>query len=140
MASSLGDEDEIIAGINITPLVDITLVLLIIFMVTATYMVKPAIEVKLPEAATGNPTEPTMLGVTVDREGALYLNGKPITPTGLRSFIREEKKAGKPLQALIAADKDSRHSSFVSVLDLVKQEGVTDFAINIDPQVAGTSP
>lgn len=134
MAGNLGgDDDDIIAGINVTPLVDVTLVLLIIFMVTATYIVKPSIEVELPEAATGAPTEQTTLGITLDREGRLYLNGEEKSEDALRAYIREQKRGGKDLQALIAADKDVRHGSFVRVLDLVKQEGVLDFAINIDP-------
>ncbi|MCK6528910.1 biopolymer transporter ExbD [Myxococcota bacterium] len=134
MAGNLGgDDDDIIAGINVTPLVDVTLVLLIIFMVTATYIVKPSIEVELPEAATGAPTEQTTLGITLDREGRLYLNGEEKSEDALRAYIREQKRGGKELQALIAADKDVRHGSFVRILDLVKQEGVLDFAINIDP-------
>lgn len=134
MAGNLGgDDDDIIAGINVTPLVDVTLVLLIIFMVTATYIVKPSIEVELPEAATGAPTEQTTLGITLDRDGKLYLNGEEKSEDALRAYIREQKRGGKELQALIAADKDVRHGSFVRILDLVKQEGVLDFAINIDP-------
>ena len=56
MATQIQDEDDAITGINVTPLVDITLVLLIIFMVTATYIVKQTIEVELPRAAHGGET------------------------------------------------------------------------------------
>src|SRR4249920_3303152 len=77
----------IIAEINVTPLVDIMLVLLIIFMLTAHLIAKQAIEVELPRATQSTSLNPTTLAVTLTREGALYLNGKPTTPTGLRAEV-----------------------------------------------------
>lgn len=134
MASKLGgDQDDIIADINITPFVDIVLVVLIIFMVTATYIVKQSIKVTLPEAATGENTETTSLGLMLDKEGGLYLDGEPITPDALRTFIREEKARKSDLVCLIAADLATPHGKVIGLIDLVKQEGVVKFAINIDP-------
>ena len=75
MAASVEEHDDEITGINVTPLVDITLVLLIIFMVTATYVVKEAIEVDLPRAASGGQTVGPTLAFALDREGKLYLDG-----------------------------------------------------------------
>ena len=128
-----GDDDDVMAEINITPMVDIILVLLIIFMVTASVINKEAIEVELPTAATGGPTETTSLGIHIDKDGAWYLNGEPSGEEGIRQFIRTEKAAGTELMALIAADKQTSHGQVVTAIDLVKQEGVTKFAINIDP-------
>jgi biopolymer transport protein ExbD len=128
-----GGDDDVMADINITPMVDIILVLLIIFMVTASVINKPAIEVELPSAATGGPTETTSLGIHIDKDGAWYLNGEPTGPEAVRAFIRQEKAAGADLMALIAADKKTSHGDVVSAIDLVKQEGVLKFAINIDP-------
>lgn len=128
-----GDDDDVMAEINITPMVDIILVLLIIFMVTASVINKEAIEVELPTAATGGPTETTSLGIHIDKDGAWYLNGEPSGEEGIRQFIRTEKAAGAELMALIAADKQTSHGQVVTAIDLVKQEGVTKFAINIDP-------
>jgi len=128
-----GDDDAVMAEINITPMVDIILVLLIIFMVTASVINKEAIEVELPSAATGGPTETTSLGIHIDKDGAWYLNGEPTGQDALRAFIRQEKAAGADLMALIAADKTTSHGQVVDAIDLVKQEGVLKFAINIDP-------
>jgi len=128
-----GDDDDVMAEINITPMVDIILVLLIIFMVTASVINKQAIEVELPSAATGGPTETTSLGIHIDKDGAWYLNGEPSGPEGIRAFIRTEKESGSDLMALIAADKQTSHGEVVTAIDLVKQEGVLKFAINIDP-------
>ncbi len=138
MASRLGGgDDDAITDINITPFVDIILVVLIIFMVTATYIVKQGIKVNLPDAATGEATESTSLALSLAVGGTLYLDGEPITEDELRARIREEQKqkaaTGGDVVCLIAADKDVRHGEVVRIIDLVKQEGVAKFAINIDP-------
>lgn len=139
MAAKLGgDDDDAIVDINITPFVDIILVVLIIFMVTATYIVKQSIKINLPEAATGESTDDSSLGITIDAERNLLLNGEPITEAGLRTFIRDEKarlakEDGGDLVCLIAADHAVSHGEVVRLIDLVKQEGVARFAINIDP-------
>src|SRR5437016_13934161 len=75
MATQIQDEDDAITGINVTPLVDITLVLLIIFMVTATYIVKQTIEVELPRAAHGGETVNKTFALVVTRQGKSFLNG-----------------------------------------------------------------
>ena len=74
----------LITDINVTPLVDIMLVLLIIFMLTAHLIARQAIEVKLPKAAQGGTMPPTTLAVTLTREGRIFLNGKPTTGAALR--------------------------------------------------------
>jgi biopolymer transport protein ExbD len=137
MAAKLGggSDDDIISDINITPFVDIILVVLIIFMVTATYIVSPAIKVNLPEAATGEPTESSSLGLTLTAAGALLLDGEPIEEDALRSFIKEEKARADEVTCLIAADETVDHGRVVWLIDLVKQEGIAKFAINIDPAV-----
>ncbi len=131
-----GDEDDIISGINVTPLVDVTLVLLIIFMVTATYIVRETIEIDLPEAANAGETVETTLAMVIDAEGKLYLNGEPITEGGLHTAIpellTEAKAAGEKLQAILSADKEVSHGRVVHIIDVIKGLGVNRFAINID--------
>jgi len=136
MASSQGSSGgscrgKIISEINVTPLVDIMLVLLIIFMVTTTYIVRDSIEVKLPEAATGEAKKVSMLAVTIDKEGQLALNGRPATEPEIRRFIRLETQRGKKMEAVIAADRAARHGRVVRVIDLLRGEGVIKFAINV---------
>ena len=134
MAAKLGGgSDDAITDINITPFVDIVLVVLIIFMVTATYIVAPAIKVNLPEAATGESTDSSSLGLTLAADGQLYLNGEAISEPDLRAFIQQEKSQVEEVTALIAADSTVDHGRVVWLIDLVKQEGVAKFAINIDP-------
>jgi biopolymer transport protein ExbD len=127
-----GAEDEGIHDINITPFVDIILVVLIIFMVTATYIVAPSIKVNLPDAATGENTEQSSLGLTLAADGTLYLNGEATDEARLRDTIRAEKARDKDVVCLIAADRTVLHGDVVHLIDLVRQEGVARFAINIE--------
>ena len=129
----------IITDINVTPLVDIMLVLLIIFMLTANLIAKQAIEVDLPRAAQSTSVTPTTLAVTLTRDGALFLNGRPTTPDGLRAAVRASVATDPKTQAIIAGDKAVSHGRVVWVLDVVKSLGVASFAIQIDPS-ALTAP
>ena len=125
----------IIAEINVTPLVDIMLVLLIIFMLTAHLIAKQAIEVDLPHASNATAIQPTTLAITLTREGALYLNAHPVTPAELRAQVSAEvnKDPRHPPQVIVAGDKDVSHGRVVWVLDTLKALGVVSFAIQIDP-------
>jgi biopolymer transport protein ExbD len=141
----MGDSDagEMISGINVTPLVDITLVLLIIFMVTTTYIVNPSIKVDLPKAASGTEQTKTTLGLTLMKDGALYLNGERTNDAGVVKYIGETLPKNPDLQAIIAADRVVPHGEVVHVIDLVKRSGVRRFAINVDrpaPAQAASPP
>jgi biopolymer transport protein ExbD len=132
----------IIAEINVTPLVDIMLVLLIIFMLTANLIAKQAIEVELPRASQSTSLNPTTLAITLTRDGSLYLNGKPTTPVALREEVQASVAKDPKTQAIISGDKSVSHGRVVWVLDVVKSLGVASFAIQIDPSamVAPGSP
>jgi biopolymer transport protein ExbD len=123
----------IISEINVTPLVDIMLVLLIIFMLTAHLIAKQAIEVELPRASQATTLKPTTLAVTLTRDGSLYLNDKPVTPDALRSAVGAAVAKDPKVQVVISGDKAVSHGRVVWVLDVVKSLGVTSFAIQIDP-------
>jgi biopolymer transport protein TolR len=123
----------IVAEINVTPLVDIMLVLLIIFMLTAHLIAKQAIEVELPRASQSTTSTPTTIAVTLTRDGALYLNAAPVTAEQLRAAVREAVKKDPKTQAIIAGDKAVSHGRVVWVLDTIKSLGVTSFAIQIEP-------
>jgi biopolymer transport protein ExbD len=130
-----GDDDagQMIVGINVTPLVDITLVLLIIFMVTASYIVSPAIKVDLPKAASGSEQTKTTLAITISKDNVVYLNGERSSDSGIVTYIRGELPKNPDLQAIIAADKVVSHGDVIHVIDLVKRSGVHRFALNVDP-------
>ena len=126
-----GDED-IISGINVTPLVDVVLVLLIIFMVTATYIVRAAIEVDLPRAAHGGEATGTLLAVVLTKDGDLYLDGVHRSEDELVARAREAVARDPEARVVISADRGALHGAVVRVIDAVKGAGVSRFALNVD--------
>jgi len=127
------DGGRMITDINVTPLVDIILVLLIIFMVTTTYIVSPSIKVDLPRAASGSDQARTTLALTLTRDGHLYLNGERSDESAVVRTIARDLPGNPDLQAVIAADKVVAHGSVVRLIDVVKRAGVRRFAINVEP-------
>ena len=133
MAAQATNDEELITGINVTPLVDITLVLLVILMVTASYVASRAIPVELPKGATGEGT-PTTLTVSIDKDGKTFLDAEAITDGELRAKIKAAHDADPETRAVIAADGRTSHSHVIHVIDLLRRENVTKFAINVDPE------
>lgn len=130
MGAVSSDNDGEIGGINVTPFVDIALVLLIIFMVTAKYIVAQSIPVDLPNARTASDTEVSqMANVSVDREGRLFLDTRPVTESALRGELATRLGTNQELRAVISADRTVPHGRVTEVIDLVRQAGVTRFAI-----------
>jgi biopolymer transport protein TolR len=132
----------IVAEINVTPLVDIMLVLLIIFMLTAQLIAKQAIEVDLPRASQSTTTLPTTLAVTLARDGAIFLGDAATTPEALRAAIRAEVAKDPKTQVIIIGDKAVSHGRVVWLLDTIKSLNVASFAIQIDPaaMIAPSAP
>ena len=127
------DEDDGITGINVTPLVDVMLVLLIIFMVTANYIQNDSIGLSLPksETAKGN-SEPTDLEFTIKSDGKYFYKGKSIELASVQNIIEEEKKANPKLEVTVSADQEVSHGKVMKLIDTVRKNGVTDFAISVE--------
>jgi biopolymer transport protein ExbD len=133
MAAATTSDDEMITGINVTPLVDVVLVLLVILMVTASYVVSRSVPLELPKAATADAV-PSTLVVSVGKDGELFLDGAPIEAAALKVRVRQAHAADPETRAVIAADGRARHAQVVKVIDLLRQENVTKFAINVEPE------
>lgn len=129
-----GDNDDPIAEINIVPFVDIILVVLIIFMITTPYIVKPSININLPKAASGEDTTPSQLTISVTADGQALLNGKIATDQEITDFSKKSVAEKPEIQAIISADKEVSHGRVITIIDLVKSAGITKFAITIDKQ------
>lgn len=123
------DDEGMISDINVTPLVDITLVLLIIFMVTARLIVKnSALEVNLPKAASGQDV-PSTLGLTIDEKGELYLNNEKVADRrAIIDFARKAVSANPEIQAVVSADRKVQHGDVIEAIDLLLQAGVKHVA------------
>ena len=136
MAGGSNDnDDDVIAGINVTPLVDVVLVLLIILMVTAQYAAeKDTIPMDLPQAQSGDTAVPSTLSVSIDKDGKFFLNAEPLELEQLRTRVRAAHAKDHDTRAVIAADGRVSHADVVKIIDLLRQEKVTKFAINVRPE------
>src|SRR3954467_11663960 len=105
MAGSVTDDDDQITGINVTPLVDIVLVLLIIFMVTASFIVRETVEVDLPRAAHGGETVQGLVNVVMEKDANLFFDGTPVDEPGLKGLIDTALAKDKETRAIITADQ-----------------------------------
>lgn len=123
---------EGINDINITPFVDVVLVLLVIFIVTAPMMMKDLIGIELPKASQSEASNASLIAIAITSQGQVLLNGELATDEVLQEFIRSTVRSNPKAQAIISADGNSRHSDFVKVLDIVKSAGLEDFAIQVE--------
>lgn len=127
------DEDAI-TGINVTPLVDITLVLLIIFMVTARFLDTSSFDINLPKSSTGAkaPTTENQIFLTLTESGEIFLNKSKVAKDELQIKIRELLKEKPGLSLVLRADKDVPHGDVVAILDQIRSGGVSQFGIAVD--------
>jgi biopolymer transport protein TolR len=127
------EEPGIIATINVTPMVDVTLVLLIIFIVTAKIIVTPAVPLDLPEATRTEEVQ-LVLSVIVPVQGPALVNGEPVTDdAALRERARDRLAGNADLRAVIQADGAVPHRRVIAVLDALKNAGVTRIAFGALP-------
>ena len=128
MASAHADQDDAITGINVTPLVDITLVLLIIFMVTAKLIAGQGIPLDLPKAATAGATQ-TTLTVSIDAQGRVSANGKPVaSDQALLDQTRRALEENRKLRTVISASAAANHGAVMRVVDTVREAGAARIA------------
>lgn len=130
--NSDSEESSFVSAINITPFVDVVLVLLVIFMITAPMLVKDVLELKLPKTTTGDGQVVQTLGVAVNREGNILLNGQITDEEGLKKAALETLAKNPEAQAIVAADVEVAYGKVVKVIDLLKQVGLNRFAVQIE--------
>lgn len=121
-----------IVGINVTPMVDVTLVLLVIMMVSATYIVTRALNVELPKSASADDASQGPITVTLTKDHRMLVNQEPISNDAeLILRFKKARGAGGEPSVVISADGGVLHRWVVHVIDLAKQEGITKFGINV---------
>ena len=130
--------DDAITGINVTPLVDITLVLLIIFMVTTKIVMNSSVPLDLPKAATGTSDVQVVFSIVMAADGRALVDGKPIANDDAILALARDAAAQHPdLRAVIKADAAVTHGRVIHVLDLLKQAHVNKIAFGVTPVTAG---
>lgn len=122
-----------IVGINVTPLVDVTLVLLIIMMVSATYIVSQSLKVELPKSATSDESVARTHAVTITKEGTLRWNDNDVTEEQYVNELKAAKATGE-ITLVVSGDTGALHGNVVHAIDLAKLQGISKFAINVQTQ------
>lgn len=118
--------DDILSEINVVPLVDISLVLLIIFMVTANYIMASSFAVDIPKAGHAKPTQELDIAtISISREGPLYLEDELVTVSELKSKMQAIYEDNPAVAVVISADKNVNFRNVVQVLDLLSELGIT---------------
>jgi biopolymer transport protein ExbD len=137
MASAGNDEEDVISAINVTPLVDITLVLLIIFMVTAKIIVAQGMPMDLPKAASGE-TIQTIFSVELTADGRTRVDSKWVSgDNAVGGLAKRARQKNRDLRAVIRADRKVEHGRVIHVLDLLKRSGIAKIAFAVSPLQEG---
>jgi biopolymer transport protein ExbD len=121
-----------ISGINITPLVDVMLVLLVIMMVSATYIVSQSMKVDLPKTSTSDGRLPTVAAITITVDHEILLDKQPVTEDELRERLGALVGADAQLTLMVTADRQADHGDVIHVLDVARTQGITQFAVNVE--------
>ena len=158
MAHSAKFNDDPITEINVVPLVDIVLVLLIIFMVTASFVAKPAIDMELPGASTGEAKERNQFSVLLGKDGSVAIGERIIDSSKLsvefqklfNDYKKEKRASAKAaghsmsdnqaslaarneLTMIIEADKNVTHGKIIRCIDTARKIGILKYAFNVEP-------
>ena len=140
MSMNLGGRGEgrfgsTLSDINVTPLVDVILVLLIIFMVTAPMMSR-GIDVRLPKTEAGTDATEDRLVVTVDRDSTIYLNDRPVNLALLTERLKSEMQRTGTDFVFLKADQEVPYGRVMSVMDQIKKAGADKVGMVTRPSVA----
>ena len=125
------DEDGIISDINITPMVDIILVLLVIFMVTANFLKKESININLPKVAAADANVKESKQVAITKEGKFFLEGRAMTESGLMDEITREAKYRPNMRVTLSADENLSYGTVSKAMGILRKCGVTRMALSV---------
>ena len=130
--SSETEDQGLMSSINVTPFVDVVLVLLVIFMVTAPMLVKEILDLHLPKTSTGDGAAVPTLAVAVNRSGNFLLDGQLVDDAALQEAAKLALAKNTEAQAIIAADSEVPYGRVVKAIDLLKSVGLDKFAVQIE--------
>ena len=135
------EDDGPISSINIIPFVDIVLVLLVIFMLTSATIIRASLKVELPKAASAGSRVESTLNLVYSKDEHLAIDGQAVA--SLREagvIVARQAHANPKTQAVIAADKAVAYGRVVELIDLVKANGITTFALDVERAPAAPAP
>jgi biopolymer transport protein ExbD len=127
-----GGRGGAIVGINVTPMVDVVLVLLVILMVSATWIVSQSMKVNLPNTQTSDGSAASLAAVTIGPKGDLLFNEEKVTEAQLKEKLAAAGQKGQDITLIVSADKVAQHGIVVHVLDLARSNNITKFAVQVE--------
>jgi biopolymer transport protein ExbD len=128
------NESAIMAEINITPLTDIFLVLLIIFMITSSAMIESGGKVNLPKAVATK-TESRGTTVTLTPKKEIYVNQKPVTEQSLEATLKDALASSDEKTVILRGDKDVLFGDTVRIMSMIKRAGASEIAIAAEAEI-----
>ncbi len=131
MAGSSGSQDEEIGSINITPMVDVILVLLVIFMVTANFLKKESLNINLPKVQAADPNVAESVQVALTKTGAILLEGKDTDIQGLVKNLEREAKIRPNMRLTLSADESLPYGKITELMGIIRKAGVTKIALSV---------
>ena len=131
MAATAEENEDGITSINITPLVDVFLVLLILVMISSSLLAHREIPVSVPKAANAGEKAPKASGLAMDSTGHVYLDGLETDSASIAAVLREKVAADSAHQVLIAADRRLLYEDVTRLLDWVRGAGVRKYALKV---------
>jgi biopolymer transport protein ExbD len=129
MSSFSDNDDGIVTGINVTPMVDIMMVLLIVFMVTANFISEAGLKINLPKTATADASATSSLTVSLNDKGEIFLKEVKVDAEYLKTALSREAKFNPNVRVTLVADNKLTYQQVMSLLDVIKQAGVTKVAL-----------
>lgn len=129
--TDLGGRVKTISGINVTPLVDVVLVLLVIMMVASTVVVAQTLKVQLPKARATDGTADKPHTVQLLKDGSLRYDEQPVDDKALEDKVKAAASADPEMSLVVSADREAQHGAVVHIMDIAKLAGVAKFAINV---------
>ena len=137
MGMETGGKEDIVTGINVTPLVDVGLVLVIIFMVTAPLFEQPTLNVNLPVAQTKEGEERENITVTITKDAKFAVNETEVTTEGLEQMMKKKIRMSDEKHVILRADKESLHGDLLFAMRIAKESGAKSIAIATEPKEKG---
>jgi len=137
--AALSEGDDIIAAINITPMVDIILVLLIVFMVTTTLVQNPVVPIKLPRSESAIPRDTTQktLNIMITKDQKLYIDGYENTKDTVKETLDNAVKENPDTYVILGADQDLEYKYVMEMLELTRVLGVKNLSLNVQSAKTG---
>ena len=131
-----GNEDEPMAEMNLIPLIDIALTLLIILMVTTAFVRQPGVSLKLPETRTreGMPETPKDVTIAIASDGRLFVDAQPTNEVIIKARLTAMAQHDKTSRVLLKGDRMVRYERIMEVMDIVRQAGLTHVVLPTDPK------